>query len=498
MAIKRYLATKDNTITNAFKANLSTRGTGSNMGMSDVLEVFTIYGQASSASSEEAKALVEFSTNSIIDDRTAGTIPASGSVRFFLQLYNAKHAFTTPRELILSVVPISASWQEGRGLDMEEYSDLGASNWVARESGSTGETLWTTQGGDFHQAAYTPGSTLPIYSKKLETGTEDLEVDITALVEEWIEQENTLFAPTTRKNYGVGVFVTSSQATEQRSYYTKKFFARGTEFFFKRPVIEARWDSSRKDNAISFYQSSSLVPAADNLNTLYLYNNVRGQLKNIPNLKGGDKILLSVYESLSDTKTAISLPIGGDVAANGDFNVTGGLTSTTGIYSASFAYTGSATKIYPVWHSGSTQYHTGSAISVKSFSGGNFNPNPKYVTKITNLKPSYTRQENARFRLYTRQKDWNPTIYTKASSDISIEIVDDAYYKIVRSVDELEAIPYGTGSLNHTRLSYDASGSYFDLDIELLEAGYAYEVKFSYYVNGAYHEQAETFKFRVD
>ena len=46
MAIKRYVANADTTITNAFKADLTTRGTGSNMGAADVLEVFSIYGQS--------------------------------------------------------------------------------------------------------------------------------------------------------------------------------------------------------------------------------------------------------------------------------------------------------------------------------------------------------------------------------------------------------------------------------------------------------------------
>ena len=50
MAVKRYFANKDNTITDAFEANLVTRGTGSNMGASDILEVFSIYGQANSSS----------------------------------------------------------------------------------------------------------------------------------------------------------------------------------------------------------------------------------------------------------------------------------------------------------------------------------------------------------------------------------------------------------------------------------------------------------------
>ena len=58
MTIKRYTANKDNTITNAFKANLTTRGTGSNMGESDVLEVFSIYGQSTATSREKARILV--------------------------------------------------------------------------------------------------------------------------------------------------------------------------------------------------------------------------------------------------------------------------------------------------------------------------------------------------------------------------------------------------------------------------------------------------------
>ena len=47
MAIVRYTASADNTITNAFKPNLLNRATGSNMGASDVLETFVIHGQTS-------------------------------------------------------------------------------------------------------------------------------------------------------------------------------------------------------------------------------------------------------------------------------------------------------------------------------------------------------------------------------------------------------------------------------------------------------------------
>ena len=43
MSLKRYTAISDNTITNAYQRDLVTRGTGSNMGLADSLEVFHIY-----------------------------------------------------------------------------------------------------------------------------------------------------------------------------------------------------------------------------------------------------------------------------------------------------------------------------------------------------------------------------------------------------------------------------------------------------------------------
>ena len=138
MAIKKYLASKDNTITNAFKSNLTTRGTGSNMGQSDVSEVFSIFGQQSTSSLENSRILVEWDITNIQSDRSAGAIPNSGSVNFFLNLYNAKHSFTLPKNFTLSIQPLSRSWEEGYGLDMEEYTDLGYSNWEVASSSSSG------------------------------------------------------------------------------------------------------------------------------------------------------------------------------------------------------------------------------------------------------------------------------------------------------------------------------------------------------------------------
>ena len=122
------------------------------------------------------------------------------------------------------------------------------------------------------------------------------------------------------------------------------------------------------------------------------------------------------------------------------------------------------------------------------------------MSKITNLKPIYAANETVRFRVFTRQKDWDPNIYTRAISTVKPLIIDSGSYAVERIVDGYNAVPFGTGSDMHTQMSFDISGSYFDLDMSMLEPGYSYKVKFSYY-NGSvagWREQPETFRFRVE
>jgi len=789
MAIKRFVASKDTTITNAFKQNLTFRATASNMGASDVLEVFSIYAQAGTASAEASRVLVGFPTTEIYQSRSAGDIPNSGSVSWYLRLYNADHSETVPSDFTLVASAVSQSWDEGYGLDMEEYSDKGlgvggyGATWTARTTGSvsngsmhlngsdeyvsvtdhsdfnfgdgsddspfsisawiyvddlsaerpiiskwgsskrewylsvttagkiyfkisdnstgavcerqtaasaisTGtwyhvvatydgdETRGTTSdcaaagtecvnnnglkvyidgtlttggtansstsyvamedksntidigrrydnsGADsqffdgivdevsvwnvqltvdnasdlynsgcptdlrYHSAYKSNNSNLiawwrfetsdvPIadtavasavngirdhsdnthhgvptstdgnelvavaasgssttctgsimywsdaggtyitgsdyvFKQTYSEGTENLEMDISFVVEEWLKYEGD--TTTGMRNDGVGIFLSSSQESAARSYYTKKFFARGSEFFFKRPVLEARWNNSKKDNAGNFYLSSSLMTAADNLNKIYFYNVVRGQLKNIPDVYSDGtttgSIFVSLYSGTSDntgpTGNKLFLPAGGDVTTAADTNITGGHVEK-GIYSASFAYVSSTiTTFFPVWHTNSLidqsviEYHTGSAIDVIKYDAYDYNPKPTYLSKITNLRSIYSTKDVARFRVYAREKDWSPTIYSVASKEIQTSIVENAYFKVVRVVDDYEIIGYGTGSDNHTLLSYDASGSYFDLDIKLLQKDYAYGVRLLYKINGEYVEQPEIFKFRVE
>jgi hypothetical protein len=145
MAIKRYFATADNTITNAFKTDLVTRGTGSNMGQADILEVFSIYGQSTSASVELSRVLINFPISDISTDRTNSIVAASGSVKFFLKMCHAESFTSVPRSFKIEVAGVNGAWEEGHGLDMagylDETKDNIGSNWVNANGNNSAATL---------------------------------------------------------------------------------------------------------------------------------------------------------------------------------------------------------------------------------------------------------------------------------------------------------------------------------------------------------------------
>jgi len=634
MAIKKYIADATTTIVNAYQPNLRIRGTGSNMGAADVIEVFSVYGRETApvtgtgGSQELSRALVKFPAADIAADRTAGTIPDSGSVSFYLRVFNAVHTKTVPRDYKLVIAAVSQSWQEGVGLDLETYKDLTQGNpgcnWIVRNNtkiaqitkvtfssdtladygagsgenyisiydgydrynlwfndgsgdsapsqtgteteidissttpaaasiaaqfnsvvnglsgfstnidsgvntivyvtsstaGAVDETTtigtlsgialsaqqtgregtpWVTVGGDYIT------SSGHIFSQSFSTGLEDVEVDITPLVEKWVSG--------TQANYGVGIHLSnsyeayfSSSTGENsgsvinnlsgavKSYYTKRLFAKGTQYWYKRPIIEARWDSTVKDDRGDFYYSSSLAPAADNLNTLYIYNYVRGALTNIPAV-GTGSILVSLY-------SGSSVPTGSKlVLYDGGTNLTGGWVST-GIYSCSVAITAASTPLNPlfdVWHSGGVEYVTGSIVPAEMQASMTISK-PVYYINITNMRQDYRSDEVARFNLYVRNKDWQPTIYTVANNTAPATTIESASYRVYRVLDGLEVVPYGTGSDRCTQLSYGVSGNYFDFDMNNIQPGYEYAFKFAFYDPSlsSWSEQSETFKFRVE
>lgn len=473
MPIKKYIANKDTTITNAYKLDLIHRAEDANMGASDSLEMFSIFAQANTSSVEKSRILVQFPVSDVIQDRNNSKLPISGSVRFVLKMYNVKHPFSLPKDYIALIAPLSQSWDEGYGLDMESYSDYGwsinnkgqGSTWKYRESGS----VWATEGADF----YTVSSM--IYTASFPEGTEDIEIDVTDTVESWVSG--------TLSNYGFIIKLSGAfeDGTENRSFYTKKFSARGSEFFYKRPSIEARWEAVVVDDRNNFFASSSALSAQDNTMNLYFYNKVNGRMKNIvgnvvPNIKFYSDALLT--NEVSSSYSLVTNPV-------------------SGTYKASVAIDTTASVLYDKWFSGSNTYFSGS-FDVIGRVNYDYNSDDEYIVNITNLRNKYAANEAARFNIFSRKKDWQPTIYSVAYNTIENSIIPDLYYKIFRLNDNYVVLDYSTGSLAYTKTSYDSNGNYFDLDMSIIEKNYVYGIKFARWDGIELKELPTTFKFKVE
>jgi hypothetical protein len=100
---------------------------------------------------------------------------------------------------------------------------IGFANWVKR----TSTAFWVTPGGDF----------LPLRRPRhtFDTGAEDLEVDVTAIVNGWLSG--------TIANNGLGVMMTASIESDSLyvDYYQKKFYSRQTDFEDRVPVHRGRF-----------------------------------------------------------------------------------------------------------------------------------------------------------------------------------------------------------------------------------------------------------------
>ena len=280
-----------------------------------------------------------------------------------------------------------------------------------------------------------------------------------------------------------------------RSYYTKKFYSRSSHEIFLKPKIEAQWDDVTKDDRNYILKSSSLAPASDNLNNIYLYNRVRGNLVDIPNT--GTSIIVEFYPTLGGSKenvVQVSGPAADHVSASRE---------SEGIYKATFAYSGSETTLYDVWSRSTNgvevELVTGSGFTVYTDPVDATYSVPDYVANITNLKSSYLQSEKTTFRVYTRNKNWSPNVYTKATQTAPVNNIRDMYYKITKVSDNYEVISYSTGSSpSYSSLSYDKDGSYFDLDMALLQKNNAYEISFVFKDGSNYIELPEKFRFRID
>lgn len=460
--IFRVYPKQDTFIENAPRLNVP--ATASNFGASEIMQVYKVIGLSgalgSAGSGSFSHALIQFDLTSIMQLTASNVAPQNASFR--LHLFDARHTGSLPNGYDMEVLAVNQPWTEGTGHDIEFSSDLQAANWVK----ATANTYWSAPGAS---------GTMPV-PFHFDTGFEDLDVDVTQIVDAWLTGG--------LANNGFLVRISSTLESDQNNYYLKEFFTRQTflDYSTKMPYLEMRWDDSVRDDRNNF--------VFDNSGTLFLYNEVRGALVNLPLVGAGTTLV-----TITDMSSSL-------------FTVTGSFTGQTGIYSASFvlptgsAYSGST--FHDVWSStgsyGTKVYMTGTFYPVDTFSIPNVYPS-LYAVSMPQLKKQYEQSEAPRLSLFVLPKDYNPAVVLTASSDANGSVITKAYYRIRNDRTDEDVVPFGTGSYqggtDFTRLSYDQRGNYFKFYMSNLPRGQVYRITFLFDVDGQLQIVDDGLKFRV-
>jgi hypothetical protein len=403
------------------------------IGADPVLSIFAVKSNLS-GTYELARSLIKFPLTELSGKIfTEGTIPSS-SVSYYLKMFDMKHGETTPTSFDLFVYPLSRSWDEGTGVEMDGI-DVGFCNWTDATSTQT----WTMTGSDYITASF--GSA----SQHFDRGQEDLEVDITSVVNAWLTGG--------LSNNGLIVKLGTTEEYNNTDYYIKEFHGRESKFIESLPYIEARWSNVKKDNRGNF--------AFNQNNNLYLYNFVRGQLVNLT-----EPILVRLQDHVIGTSASYSATITASFVE-------------TGIYSASFNVpSGLSSSLYDIWYSGSSVHMTGN-IRALNLTGSSVNPYNDFTANVNNLRQVYDSAEEARFSVNVRKKNFKTHVASvkSASLDMDREYIENMYYSVINDENGMTVIPFGTASLNpYTKLSYDSNGNYFDLFFNSFVPGFKYRI----------------------
>lgn len=431
--IFRIYPSKDTFITNDFVLPSRTRMTGSNVGASEELDVFKRAGISGVigdiASSSLGRALLQFDLSTFVSLTASGDLPRDGH-SFTLRMNHKTTGCTQPSSFDLTVRPMASGWDEGAGQDVR-LGDKGFANWVKRTSTS----YWGTPGGDFLPS--------PAATAHFDTGFEDLELDVTSIVQGWLSG--------TFVNNGLGVSLASAIEADSLyvDYYQKKFYSRQTFFPDRGPYIEARSRDSVRDDRVNMQWGRT--------GSLWLYNLVGGVYQDLP----GDLVTVAI----SDASGALSYLTASHVSI--------------GLYSASFSlstgsYSGSLFR--DSWGSGSFAFMTGSFGFVTSGPVSSVVQQP-LTARVRNLRDEYMPDESAVFEVLFRRRSHALPVFQTASLGSVPYIVEQAYYAIENDSTRERVVPFGTGS-QHTRLSYGADGNSFRLFMRNLHSGNVYRLVF--------------------
>jgi len=308
-----------------------------------------------------------------------------------------------------------------------------------------------------------------------ETGTEDLEMDITTIVSGTVAGLIT--------NHGFLIAFSGSFQSNDKTYFVKRFASRNATVNASRPKLLVKFDDSLQDYHESFIFNVT--------SSLYLLNYQHGNLSNILSRGGsGDaeltgencmklKIQTGSFKKLFDVSQALR-----------------GRHRTAGIYSASFAISSFGSLYDHINTSGSVTFNevwTNSTETLTYFSSSlvikrenrrtsNTKNQNNLLLTVLNVNDEYNHGERIKVRVFAEDRDREIKV-VKSPFEKKSEIFHEMFYRVRDVFDGKILIDFDTVN-NSTKLSTDSEGMFFEVYSDSLPKGRIYSFDFLIRRNG--------------
>lgn len=480
-------ATSDSYITNKYINNF--RVTDSNVGSAGTLDLYKLYNENPVNDGnpvELSRILLKFDLEPIREIHQKKCNIDHDSFKVILKMSDIYGGQTTPNNFIVSVYPLSQSFDEGFGRDVVKYKDLGSCNFITASILDGNIHEWNSPGAnmsgklndesidiiataDFGDGA---GEVNIFKTQNFITGKEDLEIDITKIVSGTI----------TNQIPDCGFRISFSQEIEQnqKTYFVKRFASRNAQDPTMRPRLIVKYDDTIHDHhrSMNFNISGSL----------FLNNFVNGQYSNIlsastdypgtlEELSGNECMYLKIFTGSYSKKIAASSHKIGDI-------------NYTGIYSSSFlinkfddeikehVIASGSINFTTVWtnEQETLAYHSGSITLSDNNTTSFSNSTSNLILSVTNLRKQYYKDSVSRFRVFIDNVD-KVIKYVKVPREKPSEIYYNVRYAVIDVDTGKFIIPFEKDNRS-TLLSVDSDGMYFDIDMSSLPEKRVYKLSF--------------------
>lgn len=481
-------ASKDTYITN--RVIKGARRLNSNVGGAGTLNLYKLYGAAYSGSTpltELSRILIKFDLTPIHNLITSSLIDITdSSFNCTLKMYDVYGGQSCPSNFDINVYPMSKSWDEGIGRDINLHSDYMAANWLSASFNTTSSTFttWSISGAnsggipgtdcDYITSSLLGGASYvsTLRARAFTKGTEDLSIDMTNVITGVLNGN--------LPDEGFRLSFTPSVEADDRSYFVKRFASRNAYSVAKRP----RLVFSYNDSVITDQTSMTF----DQTGSIFMYNTVYGSLTYITSgssvISGTNCCLLKLStEASGSTYTAT---FSGSSTSPGIYSATAVIYSTTSQLRPAINQSGSLV-FKQIWSSldETVGYMTGSDITFENSSRSNNQPlYQNYSVKVTGLGAEHQQNTTARLRVYAEDIDDQYTRFKRRMIETPGLTIRNAYYQVRDYITGDIWIPFCVGN-NATRLSADALSMYFDLDFSNLPVGGSYTIDIKIVVGGA-------------